>query len=233
MKRHLGSIFAVALLALPGVSPADEAPGPVCKGRADGPACWFRVGNMPDCWLFARADSKWVATTMTERMEGEGECTNSKAHGDWVIRWPDGEFSAGPFVAGKREGRWITRKADGRVAEGSYVDGKREGRWTTINADGDVGKNVYVDGKRDGAVTIRKADGGGLEGSYVDGKREGRWTIWEADGRVAEVPTLMTSWKGDGSIVGLRGSANRGSFRMELKLQSWTADAALLPPDTA
>ena len=67
----------------------------------------------------------------------EGPVVDGKAHGDWVLRWADGNTHEGPYVDGKENGHWVIRAPDGLVTEGPFVDGKMHGPWTTIFQDGD------------------------------------------------------------------------------------------------
>ena len=176
MNRTIGCLLAVALLALPGLSQAEAAPGRECTGR-DGPACWYQVGNVPDCWLFSSEDSKWRAPVRTGRARGGGECAGGKAQGVWVLRFPDGSVGEGPFVDGKQQGDWVQRLQDGTVLRGPYVDGKQQGDWVQRSPDGTVSRGPVVDGKQQGDWVQRFPDGSVARGPVVDGKQQGRW-VW-------------------------------------------------------
>jgi len=59
----------------------------------------------------------------------EGPYVDGKQHGNWVIRYADGEVHEGPFVDGKKHGQWVLRFADGEVQEGPFWDGEKHGQW--------------------------------------------------------------------------------------------------------
>ena len=166
--------------------------------------CWLEIANLPGCYIFddhyhsdrpakwtgqcsgglreGRGTLSYAAGSEHESMEATGAVTAGKRHGQWVVRYADGDVSEGPYVDGKRHGQWVLRTADGDVQEGPYVDGKRHGQWVLRFADGRVEEGPVVDGKQHGQWVARAADGDVQEGPIVDGKHHGQWVRRYADG---------------------------------------------------
>ena len=116
----------------------------------------------------------------SEAEEMEGLLVKGKAHGDWVVRFPNGDVAEGPYVDGERHGDWSERDADKEVRNGPYVDGKRHGDWKEHSANGAVWEGPYAEGERQGNWVIRAGQGFKVEGAYVDGKQHGRW-VWRTE----------------------------------------------------
>jgi len=98
----------------------------------------------------------------------EGPMVDGKRHGDWVLRFADGDVWKGPYVDGKRHGDWVLRFADGDVWKGPYVDGKKHGNWVERYANGNSDEGPYVDGKRHGKFIGRGSDGSSTEQTFVN-----------------------------------------------------------------
>ena len=113
-------------------------------------------------------------------LTGLGSVMHGKPNGHWVIRYPKGNVSEGPYVDGERNGHWVIRFADGRVWEGPIIDGEWHGHWVFRDADGDIEEGLYVgDGERHGHWVFRYASGGSLEFEYSYGSREGQSGIYQ------------------------------------------------------
>jgi len=78
----------------------------------------------------------------------EGTYKDDKRHGDWVLRFANGQVEEDPFVDGKKHGHWVLRGADGGVVEGAFVDGKEHGNWVWRYPDGTVEHVTYRNGER-------------------------------------------------------------------------------------
>ena len=133
-----------------------------CEGKEEGAVCWKEIANRPGCYLlddyYAGQTVTWSETCRGGVAEGEGTLvwtTEGKSnshtgsmnagerHGRWVIRFPNGTVSEGPYENGEPHGRWVIRSADGAVNEGLYENGKRHGRWVYRRANGDVGHGEW------------------------------------------------------------------------------------------
>ena len=47
-------------------------------------------------------------------------------HGQWVLRFADGQVESGPIANGERHGRWRVRFPDGEVDYVEFVHGVRQ-----------------------------------------------------------------------------------------------------------
>ena len=137
-----------------------------------------RIGDLMESWDAVEDDVILGQTCLGNygvEWSCEGPVMDGKAHGNWVMRHPDGSVTQGPVVDGKKHGNWVMRHPDGSVWKGPYVDGKVHGNWIVSYADGTVWKSPYVDGKAHGNWVVSYADGTVMEGPFVDGKKHGNW----------------------------------------------------------
>ena len=180
--------------------------GPNCEGQAEGAECWKQLASHPSCHVWddhyyanqtvtwtggcagglasGTGNLKWVRGD--DENEHTGMLREGKHHGQWVLRFANGNVAKGPYVDGKHHGQWTLRFANGNVLEGPYVDGKMHGRWVFRLADGGIQEGPYVDGKKHGQWVERFANGNVLEGPYVEGKHHGQWVERFANGNVLE-----------------------------------------------
>ena len=142
----------------------------LCAGQPKSTSCWMEVTGRPGCYVWnpnlqpdetvtwtggcsgGRAQGvgtlKWVYDGGKKTSESTGGLTDGKMHGQWVLRFEDGQVEEGPFVDGKMHGQWVRRFADGQVEEGPFVDDKKHGQWVIRKADGDIRYVAYEDGDK-------------------------------------------------------------------------------------
>lgn len=122
----------------------------------------------------------------------EGAFVAGIRHGDWRIRWPNGEtHSKGRYEEGLRDGLWQSYSMTGQLLEDmTYADGALEGAWCAYSQNGEViGEGQHEDNHRVGIWTLRYSDGRIKEqGTYADGLREGHWEFYDDLGR----PTIRS-----------------------------------------
>ena len=209
MKRYLGSMLAVALVALPvggAFAQQGAVPSPLCVSlpipdEHEHAACWEEIANHPGCYIFDEGHHPGESLN-----EGwSGQCSGGEPAGRGTLTYGSGVWDTdssegiGAFKAGKRHGRWSVSFASGDSSEGSYVDGKRHGRWSLSVADGErVEEGPYVAGEKEGHwverwVFLRATETrAGVvifavgKGSYVAGKREGHWVFRTPGWKVRE-----------------------------------------------
>ena len=121
----------------------------LCAGQPKSTSCWMEVPGRPGCYVWnpnlqpdetvtwtggcsgGRAQGvgtlKWVYDGGKKTSESTGGLTDGKMHGQWVLRFADGQprFGEGPFVDGKRHGQWVIREADGDIRYVAYEDGDK------------------------------------------------------------------------------------------------------------
>ena len=214
-----------------------------CAGQPKGASCWKELTGQPGCYVWddylitdqtvtwtggcsgGRAQGegtlKWVWEDGEKTSESTGSLTDGKSHGQWVLRFADGDVQEGPYVDGKKHGPWVSRLADGGVQEGPYVDGKRHGPWVLRLADGGVQEGPVVEGKKHGQWVLRLADGGVREGPYVDGKPHGPWVLRLADGRVQEGPYVDGKSHGQWVLRLADGGVQEGPYVDGKKQGQW------------
>lgn len=100
---------------------------------------------------------------------------NGEKHGEWELRFSDGQVEVGSFVDGKRHGLWKLKFANGNVHKGHYANDKKHGLWQEKFSDGSVHSGYYVNDKEHGLWEEQSADGDFKKGHYVRGKKEGEW----------------------------------------------------------
>ena len=172
---------------------------PKCAGMGKGATCWQELADKPGCYFFdsfneppetntwsgacaggvavGRGTLRWKSSRLSA--DDTGTLVRGKRHGEWVLRFPDGHVSEGPYADGKRHGKWVSRRADGAVSEGPYTNGKRHGRWVTRHPDGGLSEGSYVNGERHGSFVIRFASGRCVSERYDHGTFvEGSFKKW-------------------------------------------------------
>ena len=195
---------------------------PSCEGQAEGAECWKELASHPGCHVwdnhyYADQTVTWTGECNGGLASGTGTLTwvrdgkenkytgllrDGKEHGQWVLRFADGNVSEGPYVDGKRHGDWVMRDADGNTGEGPFVDGKHTGHWVVRRADGDVYEGPFVDGKANGDWVLRHAEGAVEKGPYVDDKKHGRWDVRYPNGRT-EILTFVNGVEKTAGFCGL------------------------------
>ena len=201
---------------------------PTCSGQPKGTACWMELANQAGCYLWnpnlqvdetvtwtgecaeglaqGTGTPKWVFDSGKKTQENTGHLEDGRRHGQWVIRFANGDVWEGPFVEGRMHGDWVVRWPSGSGEEGPYVEGKRHGDWVSrwpsgnvheeefyvdgdivgSTAEAEVMEGLLVNGKGHGQWIIRQNDGDIEEGPYVEGKRHGPWVNRREDGSVRE-----------------------------------------------
>ena len=175
-----------------------------CAGKSERAECWMEVTDHPGCYVWnpnpqpdetvtwtgvcaggqaqGKGTVKWVWDGGKKSSESTGHLKDGKEHGQWVVRFANGNVHEGPYVEGKRHGQWVERFADGGAAEGPWVEDKRHGQWILRYPNGDVWQGPFENSKRHGDWIERKADGTSRHGPYVEGRKQGDWVERDEDG---------------------------------------------------
>ena len=100
-----------------------------------------------------------------------GLLRGGKPVGHWVLTNGSYVFE-GPYVDTRRHGRWVSRHPNGAVGEGQYVEGKQHGYCLEITRGGGVREGQYVEDKRQGRWVLRQNDGTTIIETYIDDIRQ-------------------------------------------------------------
>ena len=152
-----------------------------CAGRPVGSECWMEVANQPGCHLWNEGLAAGATVTWS------GECVGGYAQGPGTEHWryDEGQQTAqGAYVDGKPHGNWVIRYGDGDVAEGPYVSGQRQGTWTWWFTNGNVLEAPYLNGETNGTGIECNRDPSGIIAwiiSYIDGERRDTQTVGPRD----------------------------------------------------
>ncbi|MDE2663226.1 MAG: hypothetical protein OXI39_09530 [Gemmatimonadota bacterium] len=158
-----------------------------CAGKPVGSECWMEVANQPGCHLWNEGLHTGATVTWS------GECFAGYAQGTGTVHWryDDGQQTAqGAYIDGKGHGNWVIRFSDGDVAEGSYVIGEWQGIWTWWFSNGNVKESPYVNDELSGRAIECARDLGDVIAwiiSYIEGEESSTETIGL---RHPEAPTV-------------------------------------------
>ena len=117
---------------------------PKCAGMSKGAECWNELANKPGCYIFDTDYNPPETTTWS------GACSGGIAagRGTWGWKTPGGSGQGtGTLVRGKQQGRWVIRFPKGNVSIGPYVNGKFHGRWVIRYQDGGCDERQFHQGK--------------------------------------------------------------------------------------
>ena len=195
-----------------------------CAGKSEGATCWKELTGQPGCYVWddylitdqtvtwtgpcsggraqAEGTLKWVWEDGERTTESTGSLTDGTKHGEWVLRYWDGNVAEGPYVEGKRHGEWVLRLRSGEVQTGPFIEGKKHGRWVLRGPSGAVWQGPFVNGRRHGDWIERNADGTSRQGPYVEGMKQGDWVEHDEDGTSTKGP--YEEGEKHGHWVGLR-----------------------------
>lgn len=202
-----------------GTLPPSIRDGEACSGKPAGTACWMELASPPHCYAwFTNLRSPEIVVTWNGRCDGglaqgagllkafedgsevqewEGSLVDGKAHGDWIIRHPNGAEFRGPYVRGNMHGDWVHRYPNGAESGGRYVDGKVHGDWVIRFPSGQEERGPVADGERHGDWVIRYPDGREDRGPYLADKKHGQWVEHYHDGSWSRGPYVNGERNGE------------------------------------
>ncbi|WP_419939872.1 toxin-antitoxin system YwqK family antitoxin [Candidatus Palauibacter sp.] len=158
-----------------------------CAGQPLGSECWMEVANQPGCHLWNEGLAAGATVTWS------GECVGGYAQGPGAEHWRygDGQQTAqGTYVDGTPHGNWVIRYGDGDIGAGPYASGQRQGTWTWWFSNGNVKETPYVNGELGGSAIECARDPGEVIAwliSYVNGEETAGHTIGLRD---PDAPTI-------------------------------------------
>lgn len=149
-----------------------------------------------------RKQGKWVILGKDKPSKGypdenkieEGNYTNDRKDGLWIMYYPDGTVKLeGEFKNGRPKGKYTKYHSNGeKMEEGTFTGRKYVGPLTRYHENGQVAQKMEFndEGKTDGTVTYFYENGQKeFEFSTKDGVESGEATRWYENGDVKEVIT--------------------------------------------